>query len=175
MPAPLPDIVEAKTKHLLAQGYYQREVAEKLGISAKSVERIKARTNEEIKQLAQEYISQSIPLIKSNHTKQLQLSNELVSLIQSTPDRKSYKRLKQLNHKLQLSGISGSDLIKISDKKEMRALQVMGIAPASTPSIIINQLLNKGSMTVLNSKVAGFLADKVEDLTTIDAEYEEID
>ena len=156
-------------KHLIACGNSQTEVARQLGIARETVNRLVKANKKDIEQLALEIIHESIPLIKSNHISTLQHANNLLSKDPDSIDHKSTIAT------LQSSGIDPGKILDLSDKKEHRALQIMGIASASTPSIIINQLLNKGGMTVLNSKVAGFLADKVEDLTTIDAEYEEID
>ena len=175
MPEALSKIVLSKTKHLLAQGVNQTETAQQLGISTKSVSRIKKRDKQEIEELAQQYVTESIKPIIENHKLHLNLSNELSSLLNSTSNQQQWNRLKQLSKKLKMIGLTAKDLLTIADKKEFRALQIMGIAPATTPGIVINNLYNQTNINSLDPEVAQLLAGKLSETTVYEAEFEEVE
>ena len=175
MPTALSQLVVEETKHLISTGVSQTEAADKLGISVQSAHRIAKRNKKQIEDLALDLINDSIPLIKANHLSQLSLSNELSSLINSTSNKKQWQRFKQLGTKLDMIGLSAKDILTLADKKEYRALQVMGIAPSHTPSIIINQLVHTDNRTVLTPAMSQLFDRQTNDQDVEEAEFEVID
>ena len=168
----LSPIVQQQAIELIAQGIPQKDIAKELDISAKSVSRIKDRDIEAIEELAKVYVAEAIEPIKENNRIQLQLSNEISSLLYSTSSQKEWNRLKQLSKKMDMIGLTAKDILTIADKKEFRALQIMGIAPSNTMGTVINNWHNKTQINVLSSEALAFADAKVSGLVVQDAEYQ---
>ena len=152
-------LVTEQAKQYLSQGISQTETAKQLGICRRSTNVIAKTYKKDIEQLALDIVNEFIPLIRRNHINTLKLADKILS----DEDLEAIE--------------ANKTLLTLADKKEFRALQVMGIAPSTTPSIIINQLLNVNVSEVVNPNVqaalGGHLAGILSDDNVIDADYTE--
>ena len=152
-------LITEQAKQYLSQGISQTETAKQLGICRRSTNVIAKTYKKDIEQLALDIVNESIPLIRRNHINTLKLADKILS----DGDLEAIE--------------ANKTLLTLADKKEFRALQVMGIAPSTTPSIIINQLLNVNVSEVVNPNVqaalGGHLAGILLDDNVIDADYTE--
>jgi predicted XRE-type DNA-binding protein len=165
MPAACSQLVISKTNHLLAQGINQTETASMVGISREKVNRIAKANKHDIEQLALRLIQKTIPIIEENHINTMRLANGLLKCDENSP---------QIAAAIVQSGLDPKDIISISDKKEYRMMQVMGIVPSNTPSVILNQILGNVSVNLVDPGVRQLLGgqlDQLEDIT--DAEIVE--
>ncbi len=178
MPAALSKMVKASAIEMMAQGINQTETGKALGISPWTAHRWNKANRKDIEELALHYVDASIKPIRENHINQLQLSAEISNLI-ALPElsEEQQTRLDNIQSRLDTIGLSARDLILISDKKEDRALRIMGIAPSNTQSIILNQLFVGASQDVVDPAVDTLLShhcpDLLDDEESIEAEYTE--
>jgi hypothetical protein len=156
MPGALSQIVTSKAKCLLAQGdMTQDAVAKDLGISRKTVNRLSQACKEDIERLTLELINESVPLIKANHINTLKAAKQVLESKTESgePDIEKIEAAKTL--------------LNLSDKKEYRALLMMGIVPSHAPSVVVNQLfMGNQSNMVLDAGVQEALAGFAGHLTS---------
>ena len=164
MPQVMSKIVVEKAKELMAQGMSQTATAKQLGVCTQTTHRLAKSYKKEIEQLALDIISKSIPAIRDNHINTLKLSAHLIKSLTKAPNQ----QLELIKANMQALGLTAKDLLTLSDKKEYRALQVMGIAPSNTPSIIINQLLSVDTMNVVDPGVQAALGSQLDDILNSD-------
>ena len=124
---------KAKAIALLATGETQQGVANEIGVSQSSISNLAKKHHEEIKELALSLISESISLVKANHINTLKLARQILTA-------KDSKQMQDMLCKLAMLDIDAKDILQLSDKKEERALKIMGIAPAHVPSTVVNML-----------------------------------
>lgn len=170
----LSPIVTAKTNHLLASGLTQGEAAQAVGISRKSANKISQANKVEIEQLALQYIRDSIPLIRSNHIKTLQIAQHVLSL---QAKDKAGNIIKDA-HGQPMPDIeaieSAKTILTLADKKEYRAMLVMGLVPSNTSSIVVNQLF-AGSRNTIDPTVQAALQGYTNDLFDDDVQEAEVE
>jgi predicted XRE-type DNA-binding protein len=165
MPAACSQLVIAKTNHLLAQGINQTETASLVGLSREKVNKIAKSNKHDIEQLALRLIQKTIPIIEENHINTMRLANGLLKCDENSP---------QIAASIVQSGLDPKDIISISDKKEYRMMQVMGIVPSNTPSVILNQILGNVSVNLVDPGVRQLLGGQLDQLEDIqDAEVVE--
>ena len=169
----LSPLVTEQIKHSVANGTTHQNIANQFGISKRSSLRVAKTYKKDIEQLALDIVNESIPIIRANHINTLKLSQKLIESVNKKPNTE----LNLINSNMAAMGLTAKDIITIADKKEFRALQVMGIAPSTTPSIIINQLLNVNISEVVDPNVqaalGGHLAGILSDDNVTDADYTE--
>lgn len=124
---------------LLATGAGQYEVADAIGVNQSTISRTATKHKAEIEQLTLDIISKSVSLIRDNHLNTLTLAHNILS---DNIDQ----RTEALNQLAQLR-MDAKDILTLSDKKEERALKIMGISPAHTPSMVVNMLFQDNSTT----------------------------
>lgn len=131
-----PEII-GKAVSLLATGETQQSVANSVGVSTASINALAAKHREAINQLALQIIQDSIAPIRQNHRDILQLSHLLLNIsLGKTPINKAAQTMASLA----MLNLEPKDILTLADKKEHRALQIMGITPSHAPSVVINQL-----------------------------------
>jgi len=123
----------AKTKALLATGMTQGQVGKEVGLPRQRVNQLAQQYRKEIDQLALQLISESIPLIKDNHLNTLKIARQILNA-------KTAKQAQGALNRLAIIGVDAKDILTLADKKEYRALQIMGITPSHTPSMVVNML-----------------------------------
>lgn len=139
---------------LLANGSNQTETGSLIGVSQRSISTIAQERRAEIEALTLNYIQQSIPLIQANQQLTLELSNQLLKAAQ-TPHLKGYKALVG---RLAMLNLAPKDILTIADKKEYRALQIMGIAPSHTPGTVVNMLFQDNRTLAITPAAAEVMA-----------------
>jgi hypothetical protein len=146
----------------LATGLPVHEIAKLHDVSEKSVSRIKAADKDRIIQLATRIMERSAAIVEDNHIKTLQWANGILN-----KDEQAIAYLKT-------AGLDPRDILKMSDSKEYRTLQIMGIIPSGTQSIVLNQILGNVSVNLVDPGVRSLLGGQLNQLEddTIDAEIE---
>jgi len=157
MPQALSKVVVEQAKEYMSQGMSQVATAKQLGVCNMTTHRIAKTYKKDIEKLALDIVNESIPFIRRNHINTLKLADTLLS----NGDLEAIE--------------ANKTLLTLADKKEFRALQVMGIAPSTTPSIIINQLLNVDTVNIVDvgvqAALGGYLGDIMSDSDVTDADY----
>jgi hypothetical protein len=165
MPERLSHIATETAKHLMASGLNHGEVADKLGVCRQTTWRLSKKYKQDIEQLTLQLVDQTIPLIHENHINTMRLANGLLKCDENSP---------QIAAAIVQSGLDPKDIISISDKKEYRMMQVMGIVPSNTPSVILNQILGNVSVNLVDPGVRQLLGGQLDQLEDIqDAEIVE--
>ena len=134
---PLSNETTARAMALLAVNSNQVEVADKLNIHQTTVSKLARREKIAIQALTLAFITKSRKLVLDNHILKLSMANKAL--------RKGPKAVRE-----------NKDIIALADKAEYRALQVMGIVPSHTPSVVINQLF-AGSQAQADSEELGIV------------------
>ena len=149
---------------MTAEGHASRFVADKIGTSPASVQRIVKRHKVAIKALALAITAQSTKLCLDNHVQTLKLANQIL-----TAPTKETTEIQCILTKLALMGIEPKDILTLSDKKENRALQIMGIVPSHTQSMVINNIFNDNRGQINNPKILAVLdREKTRQMDVID-------
>lgn len=153
MPAgqPLSNACTQTAIQLMGSGKSQTETGQLLGTSQQTMSALAAKHRKAIEQLTLDYIGQSIPLIESNHMLTLTLANKILRYL-SNSTAKGHSAVKLLT-RLATLNLSPEKILDLSDKKEFRALQIMGIAPSHTPGMVVNMLF-QDNRTQIYSPVA---------------------
>ena len=149
--------IKGRAITLLATGETQQSVANKIGVSQSSISNLAQKHREEIQQLTLDLIAESIPLVKANHINTLKLARQILKA-------KDSEQMQDMMCKLAMLGIDAKDILQLSDKKEERALKIMGVAPAHVPSTVVNMLF-QGDAGPKQQEIAQFkefLAWKME-------------
>jgi len=157
----IPQVVTAKTNHLLASGMSQGEAAQQLGISRKSANKISQAKKAEIEQLALQYIQDSIPLIRSNNPKTLQIAKHVLNKTKTAQGQG--KRPEPDIEAIE----SAKTILTLADKKEYRALLTMGIVPSHTQSLVVNNIYNQ-TLQVVSPQVLDLLQSRQEDVIDVE-------
>ena len=150
MPAALSITKIEEAKHLLATGLNQTEVAKQAGIGRNSSNTIANKYKTSIEKLALDLVKDSIPLIKYNHIQTLKLANDVLR-------RGDVEQIE-----------ASKTLLTLADKKEFRTLQIMGIAPSHTASVVINNLFSVQSMAIVDPSVQAALGSQLDDILSPD-------
>lgn len=129
----------SKAITLLSMGETQTDTAKALGISQPTAHVIAKKHQEAINELAVSLITASIKPVLDNHRDILDLSHQLLQIAKG---KKASKPTFQLMARIHMLGLEPKDIIALADKKEERFLKMIGIMPAHTQSIVINQLFN---------------------------------
>lgn len=162
MPVALSPIVTAKVKEQLAQKIPQGKIAEDHGIVRETVTRINRRDRDEIEQLTQEYISKSIPLVKANHFKTLELANHVLNATCTDDSGELQPDISAIEQ--------ARTLLNLADKKENRVLLAAGVIagkhqqPSSQVNIQVNvQRLGQQLAMEIESRQVPVLEDLLDD------------
>lgn len=154
MPSMQPAQIDSALQ-LLGQGHAQTVVANAVGVDKSTICRLAKKHQEQIKAATLQMIQDNLPVICSNHRNTLQLANKLLS-IQDTDSQ----ALQNLMCKLSTIGIDPKDILDLSDRKEHRMMQMMGMVPTHTPSLVINNLFQTQT-TVINQQVLSMVQREV--------------
>jgi hypothetical protein len=179
MPAPLSNIVTAKTKELIAQGTPATHIASELGISSRSVSRIRDKYKDEIERTSLQLIADSLKPVRDNHRNTIEIASVILKGVKGA----SIHDVINFNDclvRIRKAGMSVNDFLKLSDQKEYRAQQMIGVVPSHTTSPIFQMLfignnkfsLNEGVLKALLQGVQGRIED---DSQVIDADVSEIE
>jgi hypothetical protein len=172
MPAALSDIVRETVVNLKATGVNDRDVANQLAISEMSVHRIKNAQRDRIFKIANSLIDKSADLVQDNHIKTLQAANAVLSQAVA----KDYDASRQsVIDNMKAMGLEPRDLLKIADLKEFRTLQIMGIVPSNSQSLIVNQILGNVSVNLVDPGVRQLLGGQLNQLEDDTQEAELVD
>lgn len=119
-----------KAVALLGTGETHQTVADALGVSRPSISNLAAKHRDTINQLA-------LDLITENHQVIADIARLTLSRAHKLLKTGSRKDIEQFN-----------GILTLADRKEHRLLQIMGITPSHTPSVIIHNLFAaEGSVT----------------------------
>jgi hypothetical protein len=162
MPAALSPVVTNEICHQIAAGEPVRDVAAKHGIARETCSRLKSANKERIIQLASRIMEQSSETVFNNHIKTLQLAN---GVLNKDP---------QAIADMTAMGLEAKDLLKLSDTKEYRTLQIMGIIPSNTQSVIVQNIFGDIAVNMVDPGVRQLLGGQLDQLEDIqDAEVVE--
>jgi hypothetical protein len=158
--ATLPLAREAAAVGMLAQGLPHDQIAKDLKMCVNTVGNVKIRQKEQILKLAHQLMDQSTEIVRDNHLKTISIANYILN--KTTEDGKPDLDLIS-QHK---------DIIKLSDLKEFRILQIMGIAPSNTQSIVVNQIFGDIALNFVDPGVRQLLGGQLNQLEddTLEAE-----
>ena len=153
---------KGKAIGMLATGMTQQAVGDQFGIAQRTVSDLAQEHKELIQKLTLDIIKQSIPLVRSNHILTLKLAQKILKA-------KHSKDTVDILQTLALLGIEAKDILTLSDRKEDRALKIMGVAPAHAQSFVLNLLYQDNRIQALNPKVlqavGRYLTDDAVDVT----------
>lgn len=158
------EVATNKAIALIATGDSQTDTAIQVGLSRKTVNKLAKREQIAIKGLTLALIAKSRKIILDNHIKTLKLANTILDI--DNPNSL------QVIASLAQRGIDPKDILTLSDRKEYRALQIMGISPSHTPSVVINQLFqaSRGQSDSEELAVVRALLDTKRDTDVQEAE-----
>jgi hypothetical protein len=160
MPAALSPIVRQEICNQLATGQTMQDIAAVHDIHPRTVSRINQADKDRIVQLATRIMERSAAVVEDNHIKTLQWANGILN------------KDEQAIADLAKAGLDARDILKMSDSKEYRTLQIMGIIPGNTQSVILNQIIGNISVNLVDPGVRQLLGGQLNQLEddTLDAE-----
>lgn len=160
-----PQVTTTKALALLASGLDQGKTAKAVGLDRSTINKLAKRERIAIKGLTLALIAKSRKTILDSHLKTLKLANNILDV--DNPDTL------QVIASLAQRGIDPKDILTLADKKEYRTLQIMGIAPSHTPSVVINQLF-QDNRTQSDSQELGIVQALLESKRDNDIQEGEI-
>lgn len=137
---------------MTAEGHSYRYSGKKLGIAHSTVQKIAKRHKAAVQALAIAIAAKSTKLCLDNHVKTLQLANNILS----APTDPTIDKVSILAD-MAIMGLKTKDILTLADRKENRALQIMGIAPTHTQSTVIQNIFNQESLIINNRTVLAVL------------------
>lgn len=164
MPAALSTVIQETACSMLAAGEYHKDIAAKLDVHPKTIQRIKNAQQDKIIQLATKYVNDSTELIYQNHIRTLTIANTILTAATDHPDSPGNQERTQIIANLAKAGVEARDILKLSDLKEFRTLQIMGIIPGNTTSLVINQILGNVSVNLVDAGVRQLLGAQLNQL-----------
>jgi len=128
--------VITKAVELLGQGHTQQDVAIAVGRSRQTINALAQNYRKEIEDRTLAMLTDTLPLVCANQLQTIYLANIILQAVKSVTGE-------ALNVKanLDILGIGPSEILALADKKEQRIMQIAGMAPSHTQSVVINQIL----------------------------------
>lgn len=131
-----PSII-AKGIALRATGATAREMGKELNVSHRAALDFTDKYKDAINELALQLIDESIQPIKYNHLQSLALARKLYQI---TAGELPIKEASNLMATLAMLNLLPKDVIDQAYKRELKIMQMIGIAPSHAPSTVINML-----------------------------------
>ena len=151
--------VTDKAIEMLSTGEYSHtQIADRLNISTRTSKRINKTHKNIVDRNAKRIALKSLPLIEDNHYKAIKLGNDIYSALYN----EDFKAAIPLMKAMEMLGIKGKDILKLSDTKEQRGLEIVRILATRTGDNVFMQFLNQTNNVLITDDMQEFMRWKLE-------------